>query len=84
MLNHATGVTTIFAPSLVRGLSVPPEAWASRRLRPGFPKALRVFFLHNRRLFAEISKMISTMISNFYLEVAGEEIQRGVDPDSLN
>jgi hypothetical protein len=38
----------------------------SRRLRPGISKALRVFFLHDRRLFVEISKMIFTMISDFY------------------
>jgi len=55
-------------------------AWPSRsrRLRPGSPKALRVFLRHNRRLFAEISKMIFAMISNFYLEVAGKEIDTGM------
>ncbi len=30
------------------------------------PKALGVFFRHDRRLFAEISKMIFSMISDFY------------------
>jgi len=46
-------------------------AWPSRsrRLRPGFPKALRVFFRHDRRFFAEISKMIFTVISDFYRDV---------------
>jgi hypothetical protein len=39
-----------------------------------FPKALRVFFRHDRRLFAEILKMIFAMISDFYREVAGKEI----------
>ncbi|WP_319560379.1 transposase [Marispirochaeta sp.] len=41
-------------------------------------KALRVFFRHDRRLFAEISKMIFAMISDFYREVAGKEIRTGM------
>jgi hypothetical protein len=43
-----------------------------------FPKALRVFFRHDRKLFAEISKMIFAMISDFYKEVAGKEICTGM------
>ena len=43
-----------------------------------FPKALRVFFPHDRKLFAEISKMIFAMISDFYREVAGKEIRTGM------
>ena len=55
-------------------------AWPSRsrRPRPGFPKALRVFFRHDRKLFAEISKMIFSMISDFYREVSGKEISTGM------
>jgi len=37
-----------------------------------------VFFRHNRKLFAEISKMIFTMISDFYREVACKEIDTGM------
>lgn len=40
-----------------------------------FPKVLRVFFRHDRRLFAEILKMIFAMISDIYREVAGKEIR---------
>jgi hypothetical protein len=47
-------------------------------LRPGFPKALRVFFRHDRKLFAEISKMIFAIIIDFYREVAGQEIRTGM------
>ena len=43
-----------------------------------FPKALRVFFRHDRKLFAEISKMIFAMISDFYRAVAGKEISTGM------
>ena len=43
-----------------------------------FPKVLRVFFRHDRKLFAEISKMIFAMISDFYREVAGKEIDTGM------
>jgi DNA primase catalytic subunit len=37
-----------------------------------------VFFRHDRRLFAEISKMIFAMISDFYREVAGKKIDTGI------
>ena len=43
-----------------------------------FPKALRVFFRHDRKLFAKISKMIFAMISDFYREVAGKELRTGM------
>ncbi|MBD3425701.1 MAG: hypothetical protein GF409_00560 [Candidatus Omnitrophica bacterium] len=43
-----------------------------------FPKALRVFFRHDRKLFAELSKMIFAMISDFYREVAGRKIDTGM------
>jgi hypothetical protein len=37
-----------------------------------------MFFRHDRRLFAEISKMIFTMIMDFYRELAGKEIRTGM------
>jgi hypothetical protein len=37
-----------------------------------------VFFRHDRKLFAEISKMIFAMISDFYRAVAGIEIDTGM------
>jgi hypothetical protein len=37
-----------------------------------------VFFRHDRKLFAEISKMIFSMISDFYMEVSGKEISTGI------
>ena len=40
-----------------------------------FPKALRVFFRHDRRLFADISRLIFSMVHEFYHEVAGAPIQ---------
>ncbi len=43
-----------------------------------FPEALRVFFRHDRKLFAEISKMIFAMISDFYRQVAGKKIDTGM------
>jgi len=43
-----------------------------------FPKALRVFFSHDRKLFAEISKMIFAMVRDFYREVTGKEILTGM------
>ncbi len=43
-----------------------------------FPKALRVFFRHDRRLFAEISKMIFVMLNDFYREIAGKELLTGM------
>ena len=33
-----------------------------------FPKALRVFFRHNRTLFSEVSRLIFAIIQNFYNE----------------
>jgi Putative transposase len=36
------------------------------------PKALRPFFRDDRRLSAEVSRMIYRIITEFYIEVAGE------------
>jgi len=37
-----------------------------------------VFFRHDRKLFADISKMIFSMVSDFYREVAGKKINTGM------
>ena len=42
------------------------------------PKALRPFFRHDRRLFAEVSRLIYTIISEFYAAAAGEPLLSGV------
>ena len=42
------------------------------------PKMLRPFFRFNQGLFAEISKLISTLISNFYNHVSGERLDSGI------
>ena len=42
------------------------------------PKALRPFFRHDRRLFAEVSRLIYTIISEFYAEAAGRSLLTGV------
>ena len=42
------------------------------------PKALRPFFRHDRRLFADISRLIYTIISEFYAESAGRQLLSGV------
>jgi hypothetical protein len=40
-----------------------------------FPKVLRVFFRHDRRLYGEISKLVFRMIQRFYNTAAGRRIQ---------
>ena len=42
------------------------------------PKALRPFFRHDRRLFAEVSRLIYTIISEFYAFAAGKSLLSGV------
>jgi hypothetical protein len=42
------------------------------------PKALRPFFRHDRRLFAEVSRLIYTIISEFYAAAAGKPLLTGV------
>jgi hypothetical protein len=42
------------------------------------PKALRQFFRHDRRLFAEVSRLIYTIITEFYAAAAGKPILSGV------
>ena len=39
-----------------------------------FPKVLRVFFRHDRRLYGEISKLVYHMIQSFYNAAAGRRI----------
>ncbi|MBA7532695.1 hypothetical protein ES705_24925 [subsurface metagenome] len=40
-----------------------------------FPRALRVFFKHDRKLFGEVSRLIFQMIQSFYNEAAGKKIR---------
>ena len=42
------------------------------------PKALRPFFRHDRRLFAEVSRLIYTIITEFYTAAAGRPLQSAV------
>ncbi len=42
------------------------------------PKALRPYFRHDRRLFAEVSRLIYSIISEFYAAAAGEPLLSGV------
>jgi len=42
------------------------------------PKALRPFFRHDRRLFAEVSRLIYTIISEFYAAAAGKPLLSGL------
>ncbi len=42
------------------------------------PKALRPFFRHDRRLFAEVSRLIYTIISEFYAAAASKPLLTGV------
>ena len=43
-----------------------------------FPKALRVYFRNDRKLFADFSRLIFAMIKEFYKEAAGIEIITGM------
>ncbi len=43
-----------------------------------FPKALRIFFRNNRTLFADVSRLIFSMIREFYKDVAGTTIKTGM------
>ena len=40
-----------------------------------FPKVLRAFFRHDRRLYGEISKMVYRMIQRFYNAAVGRRVQ---------
>jgi hypothetical protein len=41
-------------------------------------KMIRPYFRFNKGLFAEISKLISTLISSFYNHVSGERLDSGI------
>ena len=43
-----------------------------------FPKALRVFFKHDRLLFSDISDLIFDMIQSYYDEATGKKILTGM------
>jgi len=40
-----------------------------------FPKLLRPFFRHDRKLFSEISRLIFRMLADFYNDAAGKDIE---------
>ena len=42
------------------------------------PKALRPFFRHDRRLFAEVSRLIYQILREFYNEAAGRQLLTGM------
>jgi hypothetical protein len=42
------------------------------------PKALRPFFRHDRRLFAEVSRLIHNILREFYHEAAGRQLLTGM------
>jgi hypothetical protein len=42
------------------------------------PKALRPFFRHDRRLFADVSRLIYRIIDEFYAEAAGRPLHTGM------
>ena len=42
------------------------------------PKALRPFFRHDRRLFADVSRLIYRIIDQFYAEAAGRPLLTGI------
>jgi len=42
------------------------------------PKALRPFFRHDRRLFADISRLVYRIIDEFYAEAAGRPLHTGM------
>ena len=43
-----------------------------------FPKLLRPYFRHNRRLFSDISRLIFVIIKRFYDKAAGRQIRTGM------
>jgi hypothetical protein len=46
--------------------------------RPAMPKALRPFFRQDRRLFADVSRLIYRIIDEFYAEAAGRPLLTGM------
>jgi len=42
------------------------------------PKALRPFFRHDKKLFAELSRLISIILTKYYSAAAGKELDTGV------
>jgi hypothetical protein len=42
------------------------------------PKALRIFFRNDRNLFADVSRLIFSILKEFYKEAAGRTIQTGM------
>jgi hypothetical protein len=42
------------------------------------PKALRLYFRHDRKLFFEVSRLIYRLMKDFYREAAGTELMTGI------
>jgi hypothetical protein len=42
------------------------------------PKALRPFFRHDKKLFAEVSRLISIILTKYYSAAAGKELDTGI------
>jgi hypothetical protein len=42
------------------------------------PKALRPFFRHDKKLFAEVSRLISNILTKYYSAAAGKELDTGI------
>jgi len=42
------------------------------------PRALRLFFHHDRKLFSEVSRLVYRLMQNFYHEAAGIELMTGI------
>ena len=43
-----------------------------------FPKMLRLFFRNNKKVLADIARLISDMIVEYYKMLAGKEIRTGI------
>jgi hypothetical protein len=67
--------TILFAEQLTKEvlLSLP-----HRQFVYTVPKALRPFFRHDRRLFADISRLIYKILGEFYAEAAGRRLHTGM------
>ncbi len=64
--------TLLFSEQITREvfLKLPYKQWVF-----SIPKALRIFFKHNRMLFSDISQLIFDMLQSYYNEVTGKSIQ---------
>jgi len=49
-----------------------------RQLVFTIPKALRIFLRNNKNLFADVSRLIFSILKDFHKEAAGRSIQSGM------